>query len=107
MAITYYWEFPSMDVAPSVDGLTNVVRVVNWNYVATDGTRYQNMPGFSPIPGPSGTFINYSDLTPQIVTGWVETAIGTKKLSEMKAELANRIALAVKPPIEELPAPWA
>lgn len=106
MSISYSWEFPSLDVVPSADGYSNVVRVVHWNYVATDGTRYQNMPGFSPLAAPSGSFVNYADLTPAIVTGWVEGAIGAERLAEMKAELADRIARAANPPIEQLPPPW-
>lgn len=107
MAITYSWEFPSMDVAPSADGKTNVVRVVHWNLIATDGTRYENTPGFSSLAPPKGSFVNYADLTPQIVTGWVEGAIGADELAKMKADLADRIARAIKPVIEQLSPPWA
>ena len=30
MSIVYTWSFPQFEVAPSEDGLTNVVSVIHW-----------------------------------------------------------------------------
>lgn len=106
MEITYTWSFPALDVRYNESGYENVVQAVHWSYQANEGNFYQNMVGCTPIPPPSGTFINYNDLTPEIVQGWVETALGSNVVAEMQAELAARIALAANPVGTTEPPPW-
>ena len=35
---TYTWSFPQFEVAPSTDGLTDIVRVIHWRVDGFDGT---------------------------------------------------------------------
>lgn len=106
MALTYTWNFPTLDIIYSEDGYQNVVQAVHWNYEANEGNFYENIAGCTPLPLPSGSFVNYNDLTPAIVTGWVEGALGAEKVNEMKLELANRLALKKNPKGESTTPPW-
>lgn len=106
MAITYTWSFPALDVRYSEGGYDNVVQAVHWSYAANEGNFYENNVGCTPLPFPTGTFINYSDLTPEIVQGWVEGALGEEAVLEMQAQLAERIALKANPVGTTEPPPW-
>lgn len=107
MAITYTWSYPQLDVVYNEGGKQNVVQAVHWIYTATDGNYSDYMCGCTPLDAPSGTFINYNDLTPEIVTAWVTDKIGGDAVDEMSADLASRVAMLKKPKGgAELP-PWA
>lgn len=106
MAITYTWDFPQLDIVYSEAGYTNVVQAVHWNYQAVDGNYYENMVGCTPLDLPAGSFINYNDLTPQIVQGWVTSKLGAEEVDRMSAELASRIELLKKPKGTSEPPPW-
>lgn len=107
MAVTFTWEFPQLDVVYSEGDLSNVVQAVHWKYTATEGNYSDYMFGCTPLDPPSGQFINYSDLTPEIVTGWVTGKLGTEKVDEMNAELDARIQALKAPKGGTEPPPWA
>lgn len=106
MALIYTWSFPQLDVVYSEGEYSNVVSAVHWIYQANDGNFYENMVGCTPLDPPTGSFVNYSDLTPEIVTGWVIGKLGEDTVANMSEELASRIATAQNPKGgAELP-PW-
>lgn len=107
MATQYSWTFPQLDVVYSEGPYSNVVSSVHWVYQATDGTRYENCAGCTPLDRPAGQFVNYSDLTPEIVTGWVTDKLGMEKVAEMTNELNKRIAAAANPKGGAESPPWA
>jgi hypothetical protein len=51
--------------------------------------------------------VNYSDLIPEIVTGWVVGTLGEEKVSEMTEDLDGRLAAARNPKGGAEPPPWA
>jgi hypothetical protein len=107
MTTQYSWSFPQLDVIYSEGPYSNVVSAVHWIYQATDGTRYETCVGCTPLESPSGQFVNYNDLTPEIVTGWVVGTLGEEKVAEMTEDLDGRLAAARSPKGgAELP-PWA
>lgn len=75
--ITYKLDITSLECAPSLDGLTNVVEKVNWTYTGTqdDGKNYR-ITGITPVPNPTPEiFTPYEDLTFEIVEGWLNGII--------------------------------
>jgi hypothetical protein len=99
MATQYNWQIVTMDRLTS-DGF---VITVHYNVTATDGDYSANTygtVGYTEQPGE--TYIPYEDLTPEIVTGWVQESVDK---AETEASLANQIE-AQKHPTQESGLPW-
>jgi hypothetical protein len=103
--ITYTWGISRLDCAPSENGLTDVVKVINWVFTGQDenGTS-ASMSNSYPLPSPSPeAFADYSTLTEETVIGWLE---GNLDVGYLQRYLANEIASKYNPPITPLPLPW-
>lgn len=106
MAISYAWDVSTCDTYPSKSGKSNVVHNVHWRLTATDDTNKDSdgNPQTSKIYGTQSldtsdlsSFINWSSLKTSDVQGWVETALGSDKVTAMKASLDAEIAAKVTP----------
>ena len=103
--ITYTWGISRLDCAPSENGLTNVVKVINWGLTGIDenGTS-ASMSNSYPLPSPSPeAFTDYSTLTQETVISWLESNLD---VGYLQTYLANEIASKYNPPITPLPLPW-
>lgn len=113
MAISYSWSFPTLDVVYNevdpVDGqpVQNVVTAVHWIYTATEDTFSASTYSVAQMQPPGVPFIEYDDLTPEIVQGWVEAALGPDQLAAMDESLASQIEAQKNPTGGALPPPWA
>lgn len=112
MAIVYKWQFPVFDVIKSEDGLTDVVKTIHWQYIATDegsvspnGSPYTaNMYGTVTLgpPNPSD-FIPYDQITEQ----WAIDAVSQQvDVAAMQAALAVEIQFQINPPIVPMQPPF-
>jgi hypothetical protein len=64
--ITYTWAFPQFEVAPSEDGMTDVVKVIHWTLNAQDGAFNSNAYGTVALEAPNpASFKPYADITEQ------------------------------------------
>jgi hypothetical protein len=108
--ISFSWVISSLDVAPSLDGLTNVVKNIHWRYRAdyTDaatGKSYtcdvygSNSLG-NPVPE---SFVPYEQLQKDTVEGWLSHMID---VTGYKTYLCETIRQQLTPPIVTLPLPW-
>ena len=113
MAIQMTWVINGMLTAPSEDGLTDVVKSINWTRTATeevvDGETPKiyvaSFPGVTPCPTPSSeNFIAYPDLTEAEVIAWLEQLVDVPSLD---ARLTKQVQDQINPPVVELPLPWA
>lgn len=106
--ITYSWEFPAFDCYPSKDGYADVVFIIHWRYNAADedghtATAYSTQ---SVAYKDGDPFIPFADLTPEVVVGWVEAAMGAEQVAALQASLAEQIEQQVNPTQVTLPPPW-
>lgn len=112
MAIVYEWSFPSLDVIYSKtnpateEPVQNVVTTVHWVYTARDGDYTATMYSTVGLPGPGQPFTAYEDLTPAIVQGWTEAALGADQVAEMQQSLANSIKIQKNPLGSSMTPPW-
>ena len=106
MAISYAWDVSTCDTYPTKSGKSNVVHNVHWRLTATDDTNKDSENNFqtSTVYGSQtldtsdlSSFINWSSLKTSDVQSWVETALGSDKVTEMKASLDAEIAAKVTP----------
>jgi len=100
MAISYNWQIVNMDRLTS-DGF---VVTVHYNVSAVDGDYTASTYGTVGYTQEEGeSYIPYADLTPEIVTGWVQQSLGK---DTVEASLASQIE-AQKHPVQESGLPWS
>lgn len=107
MAINYYLEIESMDVIPTLSGLTYVVDRINWKYLGVDQvTNNRDYVGWSTkLSGVTeNSFIEYSGLTYEIVETWLNQVLD---FNELKTMVDTKIDLLNNPPTIKPPIPWA
>ena len=106
MAISYTWDVSTCDTFPTKSGKSNVVYNVHWQLTATDDTNNDanGNPQTASVYGAQSldtsdlsTFTNWSSLDAAKVQGWVEAALTSDKVTEMKTGLDAQIAEKVTP----------
>ena len=106
MAISYAWDCKKCETYPSKSGKSNVVYNVHWKLTAKDDTN-KDSAGNNWTSSFYGTqmldtsdlsnFKNWSSLTNSDVQGWVESALGSDTITDMKARLDAEIAENISP----------
>jgi hypothetical protein len=100
MAISYNWSVVNLDRKTS-DGF---VVTVHFNVSAVDGDYTASTYGTVGYTQEEGeSYVPYANLTPEIVTGWVQESLGK---DTVEASLASQIE-ALKNPTQESGLPWA
>ena len=95
MAISYSWNVSTVDTYPTKDSKSDVVHNVHWRLTATDDSNTvkdmdgNDIPVSANVYGSQSldtsdlsSFKAFADLTASDVQGWVETALGSDKVSE-------------------------
>jgi hypothetical protein len=106
MANTYTWDCKTVDTYPTLDGNADVVYNVHWRLTAEDDAN-QDADGNNWTATSYGTqsvdtsdlssFTAFADLTSSDVQGWVETAMGSEAVQNLKDGLDAQIALKITP----------
>jgi hypothetical protein len=95
----FNWRIVNLDRKTS-DGF---VITAHYTVTATDGDYSANTYGTVGYTQESDNFIPFDNLTPEIVTGWVQTSLGKDTVEE---SLTTQIE-AQKNPVVESGVPWA
>ena len=111
MAVSYFWTINPLEAYPTASGETDVVFTAHWQLHATEtvsGSTYNAQSiGTQGLTYASGSaFTPFEELTLEQVQGWVENAMGTGSVDNMKAGLATQIANQINPPVVTLQSPW-
>jgi hypothetical protein len=103
--IVYTWSFPQFEVAPSEDGLTNVVSVIHWRLDALDGIYSAGAYGTVALGAPDpAAFTPYDQITEQ----WAIDAVSANiELAQVEAALAGEINKKKNPPTVPMAPPFA
>jgi hypothetical protein len=104
MTTTYHWTFPQFDVKPAANELSNIVTTVHWRFSAIDEddttvVRYGTVSLLDPV---ESSFIEYQDITKDLVISWMESIIDVddlkQKLDDDMRRLKTPDILAMDPP---------
>lgn len=107
MALTYTWQFPTLDVVFDEVGMQNVVNVVHWVLVAQDEQYTQSAYGTVKVGAPDPqSFTPYEQLTKAEIESWVEQTMGQQELDKIKVALAQKIEDKKNPKVGPLLPPW-
>lgn len=105
--INYNWAINPLEAYPTQAGETDVVFVAHWQLHATTGSYSAISIGTQALTYEAGTsFTPFNELTLEQVSGWVETAMGEERVTELKAGLATQIEDQINPPTVTLQSPW-
>jgi hypothetical protein len=106
MAITYTWKITAMKKAPSLDGLSDVITHVNFEYKGVDENGNEGVfNGACPLPGPDkDDFIELSKATEADV---IKMAQENHPVDHMNEVIEKQIADKITPKNEEVDLPWA
>ena len=106
MAISYAWDVSTVDTYPTKDSNADVVHNVHWVLTATDGTNKDsdgnnwtaNVYGSQSLdPDSISSFVAFGSLDAAKVQGWVEAAMTSDTVTELKSGLDAQIALKITP----------
>lgn len=105
MAITTTFNIISLEVAPSLDGLTDVVVRVGSQVISTDGTYSAQQTFWDPVGPPNPQdFTLYPDLTSAEVLTWIPDHGADQAVLDYLAANINEQA---NPPVITPPLPWS
>jgi hypothetical protein len=93
----FNWTVSAMDYTVSQDGHTNVVNTVHWRVSKEDGDNSGSSYGTVGLEAPSGTFVEWDDITEDIAVGWAKAALGDEQVSSIEAAIDAQIAEKATP----------
>ena len=109
MAITYTWKITGVKKAPSLDGLSNVITHVNFDYTGSKGSgankKESTFHGACPVGAPdSESFIDIDKVTEANVIEWAKANHPVEHMNEV---IEKQIADQETPKNVEVDAlPW-
>jgi hypothetical protein len=113
--LTYNWNFNPLTCHTHLEGHEDVVMTVHWQYSAVSASIDTTGPSYSAqnigtqsftLDPEQENFIPFEELTKETVQGWIETAMGEDRITQMQESLALQIEDQITPKIVNLPAPW-
>jgi hypothetical protein len=106
MAIDYSYKINKLEMAPSLDGLSDVITRVRFTYTGIDAdTNYSgSFIGATPVPAPSSeSFTPLNELTEAEVIEWVKISHPT---DHMREQIQKQIDKQITPKYESVSLPW-
>jgi len=114
MANTYTWDFPTLDTAPSEDGLSDVIKTIHWRITAVSDSEQDAEGNYlsalsygtaSPELDPDN-FVAFNSITKDWCKEKVLASLGQTE-ADLQANLDTQIDNLANPPIvQKVPAGW-
>lgn len=90
--MTTTWNINKMICKISEGSLTNIVESIYWECKKSDGINEVSESGFCTLAQPNeNSFTPYDQLTKAQVISWVETTLGTDRLTAIDSRLSSRL----------------
>ena len=95
--MAHTWTVAAMDYTVSQDGKTNVVNTVHWRVSKTDGENSGSSYGTVGLEAPSGSFVEWADITEETAVGWAKADLGDDQVAATEAAIDGQIAELATP----------
>lgn len=105
---TYTWTVNAMYTVQQPD--PNYVVNVIWTLTGVDGEYTASIQGNTVFDSQQADpFIPYSELTQEIVIGWVQNNLGPDGIANYEANVQGQINSMINPPVspQNTPLPWS
>jgi len=96
--VIYNWDCKTVDVNPTVDDYTDVVFNVHWKVRGSLNRQGASEVVSDRIIGeqeigidPNGSFISFNNLTNEVLTEWVKSALGEDEVLKIEQRIQNDI----------------
>lgn len=104
MAIEYKWTISALDTLRSANGLSDIVQVIHWRYIAKEDTYYTETYGAVSLDPPEAeNFTAFNDLTEEQVVAWLSNKLD---VPAMQLQLQKSLEELKNPPTATLSPPW-
>ena len=103
--MAHTWTVGEMDYTISQDGHANVVNTVHWLCSKTVGENSGSSYGTVGLEAPSGSFVEWADITEATAVGWAKAALGNDQVAAIEAAIDAQIAEEANPTTGE-GVPW-
>ena len=106
MAITYEWKITALKKAPSLDGLSDVITHINFDYIGTDDDtkKTSTFAGACPVGAPDkDNFTALKDLEEDDIIEWAKANHPVENMQEV---IEKDIAQQITPTNVEVDLPW-
>ena len=106
MAITWTFEFPSLDVVPDFDGKQDVVQTVHWRLTGTTSTgeTASAYGSFGVAYDPEAEFTAFADIKRADLRAWMKASID---LSNVKSAIKAQLKAQIDPSIASTSPPFS
>jgi hypothetical protein len=118
------WKIETLNCKPSFDGKTDVVETIHWRLNCVEGQIFSNTDGEIPLSTDgyyatsvygsqkvtykeSISFIDYNNLTEEILVQWVKDALGEEQVATYEASVNNQLEALKNPTVVTPILPWA
>ena len=95
--MAHTWTVATMDYDVTQGDNSNVVTCVHWRCTKVDGDHTGSRYGSVGLEAPSGTFVEWDDITEATAIGWAKAAIGTDEVTAIEAAIDAEIAEKATP----------
>ena len=115
MANTYTWDFPTLDTAPSEDGLSDVIKTIHWRITAVSDSEQDadnnylsaSVYGTAAPELDPDNFVAFNSVTRDWCKEKVLASLSQTE-AELQANLDTKIEALANPPIvHKTPASWS
>ena len=110
MATEFTWSIPTLEYFPSKDGFNDVVHIIHWVLVGTDGDLSSSVYGTQNLNTDDlnpDKYVAYDNLTFETVVSWLEESLGVDRINELHTIVQQNIDNMKNPPNVVTPPPWA
>lgn len=84
------WEVISLDSMPEHEGRTNVVTAAKWVVQSDVHGKDNTVMGHTEIAfDPSSPFVDYDNLTSQVVIDWIKASLGAEEVASYESAVAS------------------
>ena len=108
MNVDYSWSIPQIDVEPQSGGRANVVKRLHWRIKGKRDGYTTDAYGTVELPPPAGggPFVALDDITPAQAVAWIEGALGSERVAELKATILAALNEIASPSVVAMAPPW-
>jgi len=93
-----------LETAPSIGGMSNVVRKIAWELQARNGIAFAREQGICELADPAtAVFVEYDLVNEQKVTQWLWENVNK---NDVEKKLDSQIQSILNPSLVVLPLPW-
>lgn len=105
--MTFLWNIENLEVKYQFNELSNVITRIFWRLICKEDMVEVDTIGYVDLIEPNpNEFIEFEILTKEKVENWLENALGSEQINELKQNLSEKVQNKKMPVIGVKTPPW-